>query len=260
MSFFEGGRPPRPIPTPVPRGELSNAMQRHQGIVLSWTETEASVGWGTENSPLISKNPESWTYERSFKALFTPREGGLKEYIEKRFSSKAGEVRVLDLGSIGSEVRSGFSEGFVGRSAAVSLTDFRDKLDPALRKIDNARQHTVVTGDLLSRRTRHNVEEVLDGEAEVILSRMIMGTATLSDYPPFVAKRASDWYKMLPEDGGLIVAELPKTLKYYVPEWQAMVEKECGRKLRIKTSYNNSAIRIDKYKGAPDELPLLPNF
>lgn len=250
MSFLERSPSKREIAIGIREAEQRYhvRLRRYQHF------EENTLYWGVNNAPLVGDSGQS--YDMTFRSLLDSE--NLQEHIERVLHPKAGKAKALELGGVGSTplVR-GFTEGFFAQTGAVNLTDYRNRWTPDPTQDDEARNHRVFPGDVLSSEVQNDVSLWLGGKVDLIIERMEGGLATLPDYAPLLAHRIDPWYQMLAENG-LLFAQLPKELQAYMPQWKDHVKKHYKGRLDIRTERNNSIIRIQKKRGAPEKLPLVP--
>lgn len=209
--------------------------------------------WAYKNSPLSF-------FHENFKGVIGEGFNDIKDYIESMLGSKKGKAIGIELGGIGSQLFSDFTPGFFERSAAITLTDFRNRIDPKLIDDDRARNHNVIPGDLVTPETKTKVEEFLAGQkADLIITRMGGGLDSLPKEPYILGDQADYWYRQLSE-GGLIFAEIPHDFYHseIFSQWRELVKDKYDGVLDVKFDDSLHVLRMQKLPGAPKRLPLVP--
>jgi hypothetical protein len=199
-------------------------------------------------------------FEFSFQDVLPARETRLKRYIESSLSDVRGQAIGVELGGPGSKVFSQFTPGFFARTAGISLHDYRDRIDPRIRKRDDARNHTVIPGNMLDKETQEAAVNWLQGSGiHVLFHRMLGGNSTIPEEPLFLGEQANFWYRLLATNG-MMLSQVPYGFRSYMAEWAEYINNTYRRVLEVSEGGNDRSgyvMRLRKLEGAPENLPLL---
>lgn len=221
--------------------------------------------WDIYDSHLDNSSDDS-PFQATFACLLPESESSLISYIERLLSRKRGAAIGIEFGGPGSNLFGDFPKGFFRQTAGVTLTDVRTESAEAR---DNERHHSVITGNMFSSKTRQDVAKWLEGrKADVIFERMGGGIRLVPREPRFLAEIANNWYQMLAE-GGVMFMQIPSVLVPVMEAWKNFVEQKYPDQIQIQQKlhlvdplagvlFNEGLMRLNKLKGAPANLPLLP--
>ena len=224
--------------------------------------TKGDSAWLMRESPLL-RTPDKPvdSYDFQFRPVLPDGAGNLKEYIEDTLATKYGDAVLLELGGTGTLLARGFSDGFFKKSAGVSLSDFRDDIDPRLKLSDKELNHRVIEGDILTKETQESVRSWLgeDKKVDVMIERMAGGHDFLPNEPFYMAPKANTWYELL-DEGGILFAEVPDAFLDYMTDWEQYLSQNYGSVIDLQVADSECGIdvRLQKLSGAPEQLPLLP--
>ena len=115
--------------------------------------------------------------------------------------------------------------------------------------------HKVIEGNLLSKNLYIDIEKELKGQkVDFIVERMLAGKKLLPQDINTLMRTLKFWYKILDEEGVMFV-ESPKEFKPLLAEWDSMITNKYSEVIDFSSKYN--LFRLQKLKGAPEELPAL---
>lgn len=244
-------------------GAALEATQYHQAVEERMPGETA--GWTIYDSYLDNPWDDS-SFQITFACLLPEGEFSLKGYIERLLTRKIGAAIGIEFGGPGSNLFGDFSQGFFRQTAGVTLADIRTD---STKKRDDEHHHTVIAGNMFSSQTQQEVANWLSGrKADVIFERMNGGLNLVPQEPRFLAEIANNWYQVLTE-GGVMFIQIPSVLVPVMETWKDFVEQkypdqiQVQQKLRLAPStlgvyVNEGLMRLNKLKGAPANLPLLP--
>jgi hypothetical protein len=141
---------------------------------------------------------------------------------------------------------------------AVSLFDKRT----LFRKLrERARGIRCISGDLMRGRTWREIEKKLNGKkATLIMERAAGGSLGLPADYKFYAGAAKRMWRMLDENGGILLLQVPfknRLLSTKIEEWAEFLSRN-GINIQYDLPYlSGGAIKITRDSNSPEELPFL---
>jgi hypothetical protein len=282
---------------PVPQGaERKELIEQKEKETRNQVRKERKYKtWNHINTPLSVRNdPNDYrevveigdesdmSFEGTFIHVLPEAEDDLQKYIERNLADRKGQAVAIEFGGVGSALFAGFTPGFFKQTAGVVLVDNREKyhllpntgekkVNPqdnhgpiASKEEDEARNHSVIEGNILSPRTYQKIDTWLNRKkVDLIIERLVGGITSIPDEPYTVAKTVSKWYEML-HDGGILLVQVPVALHDILPAWANMVREKYGDVLEVQIELELhqfedalDLLRIRKLPGAPETLPLL---
>ncbi len=185
----------------------------------------------------------------------------LRKFIEKKMYPNRGIV-AIEFGGVGRSLFKGFSQGFIEKSAAITLFDH----DLEGSKMPMPHQHLLIEDDLFNPSTYQSINTWLTGrKVDLILERMGRGLELVPPEPYTVSSILRNWYRLL-SDNGLMIVQSPMKLNPLFSRWCSMIERNYldvfDFKYQIGHSDGNfeigfSCFYLQKKPGAPKELPVL---
>ncbi len=241
--------------------ELQIEIQTEEAARLQKEKPNTAVyNWKFKNSSLEGEGDASLS--ETFQMVLPDGSHGLKNYIESMLAQKKGRIVAVELGGIGSRLFAGFSERFIGRSLAISLTDYRTESE---RKSDSGRAHDVIAGDLFKEQTQKQaLKWAGDDGVDLLFERLLGGIGFIPNEPYILIELLNKWYGAL-NDGGLMFIQVPTNLDPLMGEWlkecapfASDVEIQYSRGFVDGNPMDASALRIRKRAGASKKVPQLP--
>ena len=198
-----------------------------------------------------------------------------RQYIEDTLSKSAGTTRTaIEFGGPGSNLFSGFSEKFFGKTVGVCLADVRPLY---MKERDTQHGHSVVAGDLLDTKNEKlfkEITEAIGGEkTDLIISRMMGPLDDLSRNPLMLDRVIRKWYSLL-NDNGILIAQFELIKQHHpvveerhkhdehdylfmdtqedIESWAEKIKEKYKDKIEIQIA--RGVIRLHKKNGAPAEL------
>ncbi|TSC87171.1 MAG: hypothetical protein G01um10148_276 [Parcubacteria group bacterium Gr01-1014_8] len=222
--------------------------------------------WAYIDSPLELPPAHIGSFDETFKRVLPvetlPHERNLRRYIERTFEHKKGGVIGIEFGGPASRLFAGFTPGFFKKSLGVSIRDYRKE---EVRQSDAKRHHAVITGNMLWEETEERVDEWLGGEkVDVGFQRLLDGFEFIPIEPYTLGAWIQRRYRQL-SDVGLLVLQVPLTMQPFLKPWSEAIQAKCGDRIQFqfvegtndRSTFETGALRIQKMKGAPEELPPL---
>lgn len=224
------------------------------------------------DSLLQDKTEAQDTFEESFLNVLPEGQKDLCGYIERTLYLKKGKAIGIEFGGPGSRLFTGFSRGFFRKTAGIDIIGRHGTSNPVLRLgvaiKDTARNHKVMTGDILAPKTYNVLREWLGGnKPDLIIERMRGGFEENVYSKTVLFKTLERWYGFLNQEG-LMFIQVPRIAHASFKEWVDMVQGQNYKNL-LEVSYffprqgadssaqHLSAMRLRKLPGAPKRLPQL---
>lgn len=216
---------------------------------------QGTASWAVYNTPLQDdRRSIRYSFDGFFKGTIPGKES-LRTYVERSLEDRAGAAIGIEFGGMGSALFAGFTEGFFARSLGVTLTDTSRGSN-----IHSPKGHGMLFGDLRDEATQGSVDQWLQSQkADLIVERMVGALNHVPKDPYYIARFISRWYSLL-SDRGLMFVEIPRFMDVLARPWMDHVTQETGGTIDLSFKRGkplNSRFRIQKFPGAPDELPLL---
>lgn len=259
MNQFDG------FPTGKRRKEI--IADNDDGIADFKVKGKNLINYQDHYTILDSEISGNESFEDSFKYVL-PAPGDLRYYIQKTLEKRKMKAIGVEFGGVGSNLFAGFSDKFFAKSIGVTLVDHREKNiypEHSSKEDDDKINHEVLVGDIFNSKTYESLNEKLNGaKVDLIISRMLKGLEFVPRDPYTVGKVLQVWYKLLNENGIMLV-QTPYKFNNLLSKWAEKIRKQYGDTLEIESMKgdrdNNvhtcSVFRLNKLAGAPDELPLL---
>jgi len=216
----------------------------------------------------LDSHLDNSTLGKSFLESFYPLlegkfEYSLRRYIENSLSKSKGEAIGVEFGGVGVQLFSDFRSGFFKKSFGVTLVDHR-KNDTKLKDEKKLPSHTIVKGNIFSSKPYEKLKKLGVDKVDFIIERMGRGLEFVPTEPYKMSEVLNVWYKMLKEDG-LMIVQTPPVFNNILKEWGEKIEKDYKDQLIFKynlgygiaSHVEHSSFRLQKLKGSPEELPLL---
>lgn len=224
--------------------------------------------WRFKDSPLLTDTGRN-SYETTFQDII-PNKDSLATYLgtSLAYTNKKGGVVVIDIGGPGREVASDIREIETGADEKLTV---KKSLGVTLEDIGNNRSdvesnHSVIEADLLEKETDRKIEEWLgEDKLDLIVERMAGGLDFMPNEPYALIRKVEHLYELL-ADGGVMLIQVPKSLKEIFREWAKEMEKhketiefqfKAGDLMSNSSPSLNSAFLLRKLPGAPKKLPVL---
>ncbi|MEK7106333.1 MAG: hypothetical protein AAB895_03165 [Patescibacteria group bacterium] len=226
----------------------------------NWVDSPAD----NDNFQLNTYEPKGRPFMETFKEVIG-QEYLLTDYIEKELSSKKGEAIGVEFGGVGVGFFNSFSKDFFKKSFGVTLVDHRmehRRMSSSL--VEQNINHKILLADIFDEKFYEKLEKDLEGKkVDLIVSRMGAGLEFVPGDPYLVGKTLNMWYKLLAEDG-LMLVQTPIIFNKILFKWSDKVLEESKGLIDFKFtrgdtngSVSSSAFNLKKLKGAPEDLPML---